>query len=120
MGVDVYTLAIGSFIALVALKTLFDRPQGKTSTERIASRLAGLAFVVAMAGWLMMWFTEPEIWSSVPKTCSSLASIELKGRLYQSCSYLVHRYKAGERIFEVAWFAGFLSIMAGLATKRRS
>ncbi|MFL6740341.1 MAG: hypothetical protein ACJ8EI_01875 [Sphingomicrobium sp.] len=61
-----------------------------------------------MAGWLVMWFTQEPIWSTVPRSCTDFASIELKGHVYRTCSYLVHRYQAGEWTF----YGGLLAFAA--------
>ena len=96
------TLIGGAFVAIITvaavLRSLFHARKARGARLGVA---ASLAMVPVMIGWLMMWFTQEPIWSTVPKGCTAFASIELKGHVHRTCSYLVHRYQAGEWLFYV-------------------
>src|SRR6185437_3158432 len=117
MGTDTYTLLIGAFVGVLALMSILARTEGRTPIERWFQRLLKLAFVTGMCAWLVMWFTEPAIWSSTAKTCVSYASIDLKGQVYRTCSYLVHRHQTAEWAFGASWVIGAVCILFGFASR---
>ena len=119
MGTDTYTLLIGAFVGALALTSVFSRTEGSAPIERWRERVLKLVFVTGMCAWLVMWFTEPAIWSSTARTCVSYASIELKGHVYRTCSYLAHRHQAAEWTFGASWLIGAVCILIGLANRRR-
>jgi hypothetical protein len=87
-----------------------------TRTKRALKVAVWLAMAVGLAGWVCMWFTEEAIWAPQQPHCATFAIIELKGRTYNTCSYLAARYRLGEGAFTVA-----LLIMAvGFVAERRS
>jgi hypothetical protein len=90
----------GAFAAVLAAASLV-RLAIQVLKRRITllGFLGSLAILEGTAGWLIMWFTQEPIWSAVPPNCKTFASIELKGHVYRTCSYLVHRYQAGEWMF---------------------
>jgi hypothetical protein len=106
------TLAGGAIVALlVVAEIFFHRARGRARAERPLGLFGKLGFVALAIGWLMMWFTEEAIWSPTPRTCTALASIELKGQVYRNCSYLVHRYETGEWLF----FGGLAALVICVA-----
>jgi len=119
VGLNMYTLLVGAFIGVLALTSIFSRNEGKTSVERGLQRTLKIAFVIGMGAWLVIWFTEPAIWASAGRICASYASIELKGQVYRTCSYLVHRHQAAEWIFGASWLAGAICILVPLINRQR-
>jgi hypothetical protein len=54
----------GAAVAIVAAVTVvFGVLEGPSLAEKALEVVTKLAFVAAMAGWLLMWFTQQEIWS---------------------------------------------------------
>ena len=113
------TLAFGALVAAIAVAGLFFHPVGgRTGTDKLLGWLGKLGVIGGMVGWLMMWLTEGAIWSPIDRHCAALATIELKGQMYRNCSYLVHRYEAGEWLF----FGSFalLAVSFALGKRRKS
>jgi protein-S-isoprenylcysteine O-methyltransferase Ste14 len=111
----------GAAVAIFgAVSVLFQADASRSLTEKLVRVVGRLAFVAGTIGWLMMWFTEEAIWSSAPRTCTALASIELKGQVYRNCSYLVHRYQAGEWLFYAGLAAFAVSIALDRLSKRQA
>jgi hypothetical protein len=109
MNGSAVTLIGGAFVALIAAAGVIrDLVQARKGGVTLLGIVVSLAMVTSMIGWLMMWFTQEPIWSPVPRNCAAFASIELKGHVYRTCSYLVHRYEAGESMF----FGGLLIFAA--------
>jgi lysylphosphatidylglycerol synthetase-like protein (DUF2156 family) len=77
--------------------------------------LAALAVLVAAASWLTMWFTEGTIFSHVPLQCLHYDSIELKGKVFRTCSYLATRYRVGQ----YGWWGSALVIAIYVPVDRR-
>lgn len=100
MAGNTVTLAVGAAVALLAIFNVL-RPRAREDNEggTLFAMLAKVALTIGLAGWLTMWFTEEAIWSPATRRCEAFASIELKGHVYRTCSYLVHRYETGEWMF---------------------
>src|SRR4051812_22146600 len=93
-------LAGGALVVIFAAADILRlEVQAHKRRETIVGIVGRLAMVAAMLGWLVMWFTQEPIWSAGPRSCAAFSSIELKGHVYRTCSYLVHRYQTGEWTF---------------------
>jgi len=77
-----------------------------------------LALAAGLAGWLCMVFTEETIWSQQSPHCPILATIELKGNVYRTCSYLVTRYRIGESAFMISVLIMAAGVIAGRLRSR--
>jgi hypothetical protein len=73
-----------------------------------------IALVGCGVAWLTMWVTEDAIWSAPSPRCEAYATIELKGHVYRTCSYLAARYKAGENGFTASWIIMAIGIGLGI------
>ena len=104
--VDTVILVGAATVLLILAEVFFHPIRAGTRREKLFGFLAKIVFVSMLTGWLLMWLTEEKIWSPAPRACDSFASIELKGQVYRNCSYLVHRYEAGEWLF----WGGFAAI----------
>ena len=111
---DALTLVGGAMGAFLIGATLFQPVRASTRQEQLLGWSAKVVAVATSIGWLMMWFTEEAIWSDAPRTCTELATIELKGQVYRNCAYLIHRYQAGEWLF----FMGIVVIAIGSLLQR--
>ena len=118
---DAVTLVGGALVGLLILAELFFHPiRASTRREKLLALVGKTLFLSVLIGWLAMWLTEEEIFSTTPHSCQSLASIELKGQVFRHCSYLVHLYQAGEWLFGGALAAiAALVILGRIAEKRR-
>jgi len=115
MNGNAVVLLGGALVAIIAgAGVVRDLIEGRKRRLTILDIACSLAMATAMVGWLMMWFTQEPIWSTDARTCNAFASIELKGHVYRTCSYLVHRYEAGEWMF----FGGLFTFAICAAVER--
>jgi hypothetical protein len=114
------TLGVGAVVILAVLRGLFKAGSREQPRERVLHIAVALVVLVGVIGWEMMWFTEKAIWSPAPHSCTVLATIELKGRLWRNCSYLVQRYEAGEWLFDGSMIIFALGIALDRLLKRRA
>jgi hypothetical protein len=118
-GGTILTLGGAAVAIFIAASALFRVDKSRSLTEKLLGAAGRLAFVGGVAGWLMMWLTEEKIWSPTPRTCTAVASIELKGQVYHNCSYLVHRYQTGEWLFYAGLAAFAICVALNKLAQRR-
>jgi hypothetical protein len=87
--------------------------------KRTLATVCSVMMVIALGGWLTMWFTEQMIWSGEATKCNTLAVIELKSHVYKACNYVVNRYRGGEWAFTISCRLLVVPILAGWILERK-